>query len=380
MSVNNNSKENQKTPYDVEQYDRLQNCSSQKDMTDWNKWREENKETLVNLKGIEFGCGDYLEGADLREAHLEGAYLNEVNLKGAHLEHAHLEGAELENAIFKKAYLKDAHLEGAKLMYAKLENASLNGAHLERADLTFAHLEGAELKKAHLKDAIFKGVAVDGKTLIWDCKDGEKTDFTGVGLDSARISPILKERLKNNIRRIKWQDYCRAKAEEFQEQKEQKGWKWRRRWRVRLKRWWTILTRSPVWLFWQISNYGSSTTRIVYLFFICAFMFACLYWIWGLIDGQGIIANLFVDCNSPCGSAVYIDPLFLFVRALYFSIVTMTTLGFGDMHALSDSHALIGSYAGHIALMIQVLLGYILLGALITRFAVLFTSSGPSQD
>jgi hypothetical protein len=36
------------------------------------------------------------------------------------------------------------------------------------------------------------------------------------------------------------------------------------------------------------------------------------------------------------------------------------------------------SICGHILLTFQVILGYVLLGALITRFAVLFTAGGPA--
>ena len=61
-----------------------------------------------------------------------------------------------------------------------------------------------------------------------------------------------------------------------------------------------------------------------------------------------------------------------FWRALYFSVVTMTTLGFGDIAANPDS------WAGQTLLMLQVILGYVLLGALVTRFAVLFTAGGPA--
>jgi hypothetical protein len=50
----------------------------------------------------------------------------------------------------------------------------------------------------------------------------------------------------------------------------------------------------------------------------------------------------------------------------------MTTLGFGDMYANAQS------IWGHILLSLQVILGYVLLGALVTRFAVLFTAGGPA--
>ncbi len=48
--------------------------------------------------------------------------------------------------------------------------------------------------------------------------------------------------------------------------------------------------------------------------------------------------------------------------------------GFGDMYAQANS------VWGHFLLMIQVLLGYVMLGALVTRFAVLFTAGGPAGE
>ena len=67
----------------------------------------------------------------------------------------------------------------------------------------------------------------------------------------------------------------------------------------------------------------------------------------------------------------------VYFRSIYFSIVTMTTLGFGDMYA-SDQYWGWRWWTGHLLLMLQVLLGYVLLGALVTRFTVLFTSGGPA--
>jgi len=61
-----------------------------------------------------------------------------------------------------------------------------------------------------------------------------------------------------------------------------------------------------------------------------------------------------------------------FMHALYFSVVTMTTLGFGDIAANPDS------WVGQVLLMVQVIFGYVLLGALVTRLAILFTTGGPA--
>ena len=131
-------------------------------------------------------------------------------------------------------------------------------------------------------------------------------------------------------------------------------------------------------LFWLLSDYGRSTKRLIFWFIAAAvvfaglFFFCCYYDInyCGIRKDPGIVANLFVGDmqHSPPG-----PPGPVLLRVLYFSIVTMTTLGFGDMHANPSS------YWGHILLSLQVLIGYVLLAALVTRLAVLFTGSGPES-
>ena len=68
----------------------------------------------------------------------------------------------------------------------------------------------------------------------------------------------------------------------------------------------------------------------------------------------------------------------LLARAMYFSIVTMTTLGFGDMHATKSGD--IWGLLGYGILSAQVIVGYVMLGALITRLGILFTSDGPALN
>ncbi len=131
-----------------------------------------------------------------------------------------------------------------------------------------------------------------------------------------------------------------------------------------LRKFYTYLVR----LFWLVSDYGKSTWRIILTFFILALLFAGVYYYTGTKDANNcIVSNLFTT------EAGQVSPNMVPFRAVYFSIVTMTTLGFGDMYAHFDS------FWGHLLLMAQVLLGYILLAALVTRFAVLFTAGGPSS-
>ena len=99
-----------------------------------------------------------------------------------------------------------------------------------------------------------------------------------------------------------------------------------------------------------------------------ALTFATIYANFACWWPPGIVNNLEVEPHLPFWHYF----LLVLLRPVYFSIVTMTTLGFGDMHANETS------IWGHALLTFQVILGYVLLGALVTRFAVLFTAGGPA--
>jgi hypothetical protein len=120
--------------------------------------------------------------------------------------------------------------------------------------------------------------------------------------------------------------------------------------------------------FWGLSDYGISTGRILFWFFTLSILFASIYANFAFWKPPGIVCDLMVEPHEP----LWHYGLLLFIRPIYFSVVTMTTLGFGDMYAQ------VNSVWGHVLLTIQVLLGYVMLGALITRFAVLFTAGGPA--
>ena len=373
---------------DAEQYEILLRCSQKKDTTEWNQWRKQNSRKdiflegarlkgahleKVNLKGAHLEGADlsdaYMKGAELSNCHLEGAHLRHAHLEGSYLYHAHLEGAYLYETYMEGADLSNCHLEDAALVQCHLEDASLSSAylsgadfkrahldhanlcytHLENANLKYAHLERAFLVKAHLENANFEQAIVDGSTLFWECHVDRKTNFRGVSLDSARIDTGTKQLLEYNTRRMNWEQWY-----------EKHPW-----------------LRLPVKAFWQISDYGLSTNQIIIIFFKLVILFAAVYYVWGSIDFYlrdikdypGIVSNLFVDRHDVM-VVWWLVPL----RTLYFSIVTMTTLGFGDIYANAQS------FWGHILLSIQVILGYVLLGALVTRFAVLFTAGGPAAS
>ena len=333
-------------------------------MTEWNGWREEHPDEDVLLEGQSFATfwlakGNFMTGTFRNSTTGEGIeYSGEVNFEGANFENANLEGANffrahLEEGRFwhvrgRDAQFVDAHLENADLSVAHLEESNFHGASLKNADIISSWLTMGDFTRADLRGCSIRGAVVDGATKFWTpevnrySKRERFTDFSGTQLGSVRIDPGTKQLLEYNIRRMNWEDWYKG------------HWFWR----------W------PVQLFWLISDYGMSTVRVVGVFFLLAFLFAgiymnCAYW-----RPPGIVSNLGVQ--PEIGEAAWHYFGRALVRPVYFSIVTMTTLGFGDMYANK------GSIAGHVILAVQVILGYVLLGALITRFAVLFTAGGPA--
>jgi uncharacterized protein YjbI with pentapeptide repeats len=402
--------------FSQEQYDMLKRCSDKKDMTEWNEWRKKNPDEKILLEKADLERA-YLEDANLQEAylvganlqkanlwkavlirgdlqrsnlqeaHLWGANLQETMLSGADLQKANLQksnlreamvykanlqeakleqadlqqvnflGANLQEANLRKANLREAKFEHANLQEAKLEQANLQQAvlekvNLQKAVLVKANLQGTNFDRTRLQESVFKTAIVDGETLIWNCQINKETDFTGVGLDSIRIDPESKQLLEYNIRRNRWEKWYKWEDWFNEEPKSE---------RSRIKQ----FMYGSLRLFWSLSDYGRSTGRIITWFFVFSILFAAIY-----ANFPYMIKDLAI---APQGNLLH-RCFLVTIRPIYFSVVTMTTLGFGDMHADSQS------IWGHILLMIQVLLGYVMLGALVTRFAVLFTAGGPAGE
>jgi len=106
-------------------------------------------------------------------------------------------------------------------------------------------------------------------------------------------------------------------------------------------------TQHPVLaFFWRWSCfYGQSFLLWAFWCVLVAFVFGAIYWRFDLLDLKGKLDTGFTH--------------------LYFSIVTFTTLGFGDMAPIKIGSSL----AAEILVTLEVILGYIGLGGLISILA-----------
>lgn len=278
--------------------------------------------------------GQDFTGADLREARLLGADLRGCSLRGADLSGAKLVGAKLEgadltdciatSAIFGEANLSDsvmfgsiltdasftaATLTGADLRAAHLEQARLIDADLRGADLSGAVLTGADLSDATVTNARFKDADLSNTTLI-HLTGFQRADWIGVSVAEIDFSGAYLLR-----REIMDQNYLY----EF---------------RNRDRR------HALLYTFWKAtSDCGRSLVRWGAMTVMVALLFGVLY---TMVD---------IDYGS---NETALSPF-------YFSVVTITTLGYGDV--------LPASLAAQILVMIQVAVGYMMLGGVLSIFA-----------
>ena len=299
-------------------------------LVEFTKWRNSNQ-----LQRLE------LEGADLRSKDLAGFRLNRCNLKGAKLNYAILTNANLTDSDLSGAQLNDAQLDGANLERANCSGADFSFSNLIGANFSYAILTGAELYNVkHDSNTQFRFVAVDGISLFRFENQTKKNlpDFYGTAIDNARMSPELRTLVKQHLRRKIWQDWVRDGSNPGRRCLRWTGTRW-----------------------WIISDYGTSTTRIVEWFIVTTALFTYSYFFLSQIQPDSF-HGISTHNDDSVTQSMQLH------RCFYFSIVTMTTLGFGDVLPSANS------WLSHVAVECQVMVGYFLLAALVTRMGILFTS------
>ncbi len=304
----------------------------------------------VSLAGQDLRERDFtgadLEGADLSGCDLSGVPLFQAKLKGANLSRATLVGAELSGADLTNAQLEEvdganagfgmACLRGARLFGAKLEGASFSKSDLTGADLRCAALAGARFRESNLSGCDFTSADLTGADLTQalvpdasfrnvEIRDArlralygfDRADWIGVDIHSINFAGAYRLR-----RFVIDQNYLK----EFRESSRASKWMY--------------------YLWWATSDCGRSLTR------------------WGLwilfltVCFAGIYSTVGVDFGP------HRTPL----SPLYFSVITFTTLGYGDVLPVTT--------IGQSVAMIEVLFGYVMLGGLLSIFSNIIARRG----
>jgi uncharacterized protein YjbI with pentapeptide repeats len=312
----------------------------------WNKWRAENPAIRpllagedmsdLDLSGINLGEADLTEAdfydadlsqANLKMAVLKGADLSEANLSEAELYKVDLSGAYLTSANLSGAYLAEANLAGADLRGTKLHDVDFTEADLTRANLSDSELKGSKLAHATITNANFNNADFALTNLIgvqYGDFHSMRGHYLGIrGLDSCYGNAIF-------VRDAQDQDYLDTMEHNIS------------------------LTQSPakrrlkrfLFSFWRRIDYGRSLTKPFLYAIILATLFGILY---------------FFDMNLNWGLMDYSGSAQSWITPFYYSIVTYTTLGFGD---ITPQH-----WLGEIIVVVEVVLGYTTLGLLLAILA-----------
>src|SRR4030067_1492831 len=280
----------------------------------WNMWRELNINIRPNLQHEDFSK------ANLKKVNLKGAYLEETIFQGADLKDADFEGANLILTNLKRANLIRANFKGAQLVRTNFEGAVLDSANFGRADvsgvifkgayLTGTNFEGAVLYSANLIRADLRNANFE-ETKVIDIKYNRWSRYNGIRVSTCYGSPRFKRFAQD-------QDYL----EEFRKSK----------WRF------------PIYLIWLVfADCGRSILLWTLWSLAIAIFFAYQY----LNMGQEVfqVNNLHWGLNAM----------------IYYSLVTFTTLGLGDITPKTIEATR--------WVMAEVIIGYIMLGGLISIFA-----------
>lgn len=325
-----------------------------------------------------------LTGVFLQEADLSNAYLQNVDLIGAFLEDADLAGADLQDADLADAYLWDTDLADATLRYADLTDTDLIGVtarrtNLENARLDESDLENANLGLAALHDAQIRDVPINEGTTFAD-------DHSNIGPYERRADwiteiyhrddgpwwvrwlpaplrmvrnrrhtepePLSKAvRTYREIQRLLRENSMPARApafyvrEKHARRKQALAEQNRLRWlRLSAARWVTL--------------YGESPWRVAFTSLGIILLFGVLYPLLGGVTVETAAPTH--EFLQPLAGVSLPQPIETLLMNLYFSAVTFTTLGYGDIQpaspgsqALAAAESLVG--AAMIALLVALL-------------------------
>lgn len=283
----------------------------------------------IDLAGVDLDGAD-LSGLSLLKANLRGASLRNAVLERTELSGADLEGANLEGATLTEAGLGMTNLRGVNAFGADLTGATLTGADLTGAVLGCSTLAGVRLRQATLDSADFRAADLRDAELS-ECHVSE-ANFDEADLRGARLRAIAGYESAHwygtDLRDINFAGAYRLRRhvidenylKEFREAGAVQKW------------------IHNVW--WVTSDCGRSLGRWTVVIGLVALLFAGLYW----------AAGVDVGVHDP-------GPL----THLYYSVVTLTSLGYGDITPTSG--------LGQILVIIEVCVGYMMLGGLISILA-----------
>ncbi|MDA5093725.1 pentapeptide repeat-containing protein [Aliiroseovarius sp. KMU-50] len=295
----------------------------------------------ANLSELDLSNRD-LSSLDLSHADFFGGCLASTNLKKSNLHRAELANSDMQKAALYKADLREAILHesnlanadlsssdcrGADFRGAILRGAKLAGADLRGADFSQADLTGADLSYADVTGAKFHFAQLS-EANVTHLKYGNYREMVGLYLGVRGIDQCYGSALF--LRDAKDQDYIDTLYQSLNDK--QPG----------------FIKALDLFLFraWALIDHGRSLLKVSFYATIIAMLYGFVY---------------LADMTFGWNIMDYSNSAETWFTPFYYSVVTYTTLGYGDVTA--------NSLLGEMLVISEVIVGYFTLGLLLAILA-----------
>lgn len=259
---------------------------------------------------------------DLKNASLAQADFKNTNFSYSDISGGNLIGCDLEGSDLTGADLKNSDLTRAILRKARLWHTDLSSANITEADIAGADLWNCQMYLARLWHTELKGVKSLTKQnfskKVYRFVTHEKIDEKGV-LSAQESYRILKQHFIDNGL------YREASWASFKEKTMEKLW-------LRKNK---NISYIPMAMMGLLSGYGEKPNRVILSSGAIIFLYSIVY-----------------HALNTITSASFSAKNYSFWDYVYYSIVTFTTLGYGDLfpkpnvgyRLLAGSEAFIGAF------------------------------------
>lgn len=239
-----------------------------------------------------------------------------IPMEGFQLRRANLGNIDLVNHDGEPYRLVGSDLSRANLSRAHLYRVDFSGSNLMKADLSQANLHHGCLSRCNLLGSNLKGTRIEhvdwGDRFLQEEKAGEALQK---GQEKEAVMWYQEaEEVSRNIRKSCESQGLFAIAGNFFYREVVFR-------RYRYHRWsWARFISKMVDL---ISGYGEKPLRVVGFSMVLIFFCSLFYFLFGVLDGGQLVK---FEAGQPISSN-----LLNWLDTLYFSVVTFTTLGYGDL-------------------------------------------------
>jgi hypothetical protein len=294
------------------------------------RWKtEEGTEIIRKIIGVNFAYGKSEEykifigtvktclGKKTAKIDLRGINFSEFdNLRNDEIFSFDFSNCALHYSNFSGAKLTSSSFKGSDILYSDFSFAFVDESDFSNTNLTLSDFNNASLEESDLRGAWISNIQLEGADLGF-IKYNNKTDFHNV--DVSKVEGSSNPLFISFVKRKHFLKHFKKKS----------------------------LTNKITYYIWLIiSDCGQSVIRWSFVSFIICLLFGLLY---------SYIPESFTISNGRAATDF---------TYYYYSVVTFTTLGFGDIVPNCTVSELIVT--------LEVVVGYIMLGGLISIFATKF--------